>query len=71
LLDFDSERAYGTLALPIARSCDGEVHSNFDERAMGSTAFGGTAPLHTIGPVLPADIENNRDGGSRAGVGGQ
>ena len=70
LLDFDSDQAYGTLVLPAAGPCGDEARLNPDERAMGSTASGSTVFLHAIGAVLPPDIENNRDGGSRAGVGG-
>lgn len=70
LLDFDSERAYGTTALPIAGSHGEEARPNPDERAMGSTASGSAAPLHAIGPALPPHIEIKRDGGGREGVGG-
>jgi len=42
-----------------------------NESAMGSTPYGSAAPLHAIGPVLPPQIEIDRDGGSRVGVGGQ
>jgi hypothetical protein len=38
---------------------------------MGSTPYGNAIPMTSIGLVLPPHIEIDRDGGSRASVGGQ
>ncbi|WP_291700328.1 hypothetical protein [Bradyrhizobium sp.] len=38
---------------------------------MGSTPYGNVIPITSIGLVLPPNVGIDRDGGSRASVGGQ
>jgi len=38
---------------------------------MGSTPFGNAGPITSIWAALPPHIEIDRDGGSRASVGGR
>jgi hypothetical protein len=45
------------------------LHLNHDQRTMGSSRFGNTAPM--LGEVLPQHCEIVRDGFGRVRVGGQ
>jgi hypothetical protein len=68
VLDFDPRQAYLHDCGYCERCFQDRVQP--DERAMGSTPYGNATPAKSIGAALPPQIEIDRDGGSRAGVGG-
>src|SRR5260363_253895 len=69
LTSFQSEPR-GRARFPPQRRAVAKRVPTPDERAMGSTAAGNTAPRYAIGSQLPPHVEISRDRGSRGGVGG-
>src|SRR5205809_37945 len=66
LTSFQSEPR-GRARFPPQRRAVAKRVPTPDERAMGSTAAGNTAPRYAIGSQLPPHVEISRDRGSRGG----
>jgi hypothetical protein len=67
-LDFGAGRAYLADSGDVHR-CPPPLQHQPDEETMGSTPSGSAKP--TTGAALPPHLEIDRDGGSRASVGGR
>jgi hypothetical protein len=55
----------------VARAARPPPRFSSNDETMGSTPFGNAFPIASIGAALPPHIEIDRDGGSRASVGGR
>jgi len=57
--------------ITVARATRPPPRFSSNDEIMGSTPFGNAGPITSIWAALPPHIEIDRDGGSRASVGGR